>query len=213
MAELFIELFSEEIPSRLQIDARKKIKQILEEKLSKKEITFNSSQSFSTPTRLVFLIEGIPEKIEQKGKVIRGPKIEAPESALAGFIKSNNLNKSDIYKKKTDKGEFYFSMSKSKTIDILKELQAIIPETLLTHTWKKSMKWSTHDLNWGRPLKSIAALFNGMKCLYFFGILTQYRCYRWVKFSIFNNVMPRTIDGLGFHIPKTINSNMPKGFH
>ena len=100
MAELFIELFSEEIPAKLQIDARNKIKQALEEKLEKKEISFNSSQSFSTPKRLVFYIKGIPEKIEQKEKVIKGPKVDAPELALEGFIKSNNLNKSDIYKKK-----------------------------------------------------------------------------------------------------------------
>ena len=66
MAELFIELFSEEIPAKLQTDARKKIKQTLEEKLRKKEINFKSSQSYSTPKRLVFFIDGIPKKIEQK---------------------------------------------------------------------------------------------------------------------------------------------------
>ena len=100
MAELFIELFSEEIPPKLQTDARKKIKQTLEEKLRKKEINFKSSQSYSTPKRLVFFIDGIPKKIEQKGKIIKGPKIEAPEAALDGFIRSNNLNKADVYKKK-----------------------------------------------------------------------------------------------------------------
>ena len=63
MAELFIELFSEEIPAKLQIDARQKIKQIIDEKLQKKEIDFKSSKSFSTPTRLVFILDGIPEKI------------------------------------------------------------------------------------------------------------------------------------------------------
>ena len=66
MAELFIELFSEEIPSKLQIDARKKIRLMIEEKLKKKEINFKSSQSFSTPKRLVFLINGVSEKIEKK---------------------------------------------------------------------------------------------------------------------------------------------------
>ena len=66
MAGLFIELFSEEIPSRLQIDAREKIKSIIEEKLKIKEIKFISSNSFSTPKRLVFNIEGIPNKIKQK---------------------------------------------------------------------------------------------------------------------------------------------------
>ena len=160
MAELFIELFSEEIPAKLQTDARKKIKQTLEEKLRKKEINFKSSQSYSTPKRLVFFIDGIPKKIEQKGKIIKGPKIEAPEAALDGFIRSNNLNKADVYKKKIEKGEFYFAETKSKTTGILEELQSIIPETFQTYSWKKSMKWATYDLSWGRPLKSIIALFN-----------------------------------------------------
>ena len=70
MPELFIEMFSEEIPSKLQIDARKNIKQMIEERLKKKEIKFNTSKSFSTPKRLVFFIDGIPEKIEQEKKNI-----------------------------------------------------------------------------------------------------------------------------------------------
>jgi len=160
MAELFIELFSEEIPSKLQIDARKKIKEIIDQKLKKKEINFKSSKSFSTPKRLVFFIEGIPEKIEQKKKIIKGPSVQAPQEALDGFIKSNNLNKSDVYKKNLEKGEFYFAETKLKVIDVSKELQSIIPEALQSYSWKKSMKWSVYDLDWGRPLKSIIALFN-----------------------------------------------------
>ncbi len=78
MAELFIELFSEEIPAKLQKDAREKIKQTLDEKLKKKGINFKSSKSFSTPKRLVFFLEGIPEKIKQAGKIIKGPKVGAP---------------------------------------------------------------------------------------------------------------------------------------
>ena len=160
MAELFIELFSEEIPSKLQIDTRRKIKQIFEEKLQIKEIKFNSSKSFSTPKRLVFVIDGLPEKIEQKGKNLKGPKADSPQVALDGFIKSNNLNKSDIYKKKIEKGEFYFANTKPKIINILQELQHIVPSVMRDYSWKKSMKWSSYDLNWGRPLRSIIALFN-----------------------------------------------------
>ena len=85
MAELFIELFSEEIPSKLQIDARQKIKQMFEERLQKKEIKFNSSKSFSTPKRLVFVIDGIPEKIEQKKKVLKGPKVGSAPSSFRWF--------------------------------------------------------------------------------------------------------------------------------
>ena len=160
MAELFIELFSEEIPSKLQIDTRRKIKQIFEEKLQIKEIKFNSSKSFSTPKRLVFVIDGLPEKIEQKGKNLKGPKVDTPQVALDGFIKSNNLSKSDIYKKKIEKGEFYFANTKPKIINILQELQHIVPSVMRDYSWKKSMKWSSYDLNWGRPLRSIIALFN-----------------------------------------------------
>ena len=106
MAELFIELFSEEIPAKLQKDARQKIRQLLEEKLKKKEINFKLSNSFSTPQRLVFFVDGIPETIEQKGKIIRGPKVGAPQQALDGFIKSNHLNTSEVYKEKIEKKEF-----------------------------------------------------------------------------------------------------------
>ena len=160
MAELFIELFSEEIPSKLQIDARQNIKKIIDEKLQKKEISFKKSKSFSTPKRLVFFIDGIPETIEQKKRIIKGPNINAPQIALDGFIKSNNLNKEDVYKEKLDKGEFYFGQTKTKVIDVLKELELIIPEALASYKWKKSMKWADYGLSWGRPLKSIIAIFN-----------------------------------------------------
>ena len=160
MAELFIELFSEEIPSKLQVDAREKILKMISDALYKKDITFESYKSFSTPQRLVFLIDGIPEKKEQKKKTIKGPKTEAPKEAIDGFVKSNNLNRNDLYKKKLEKGEFYFAETKPKIIDVLSELRIIIPEVLKLYSWKKSMKWSTYELNWGRPLKSITVLFN-----------------------------------------------------
>jgi len=160
MAELFIELFSEEIPAKLQVDARKKIKLIINDRLIKKEITFKSSNAYSTPKRLVFIIEGIPEEIKQKEKIIKGPKVDAPQVALDGFLKSNKLNKEELFKKKIEKGEFYFAKKQSKNIEISKELELIIPEVLKSYSWKKSMKWANYDLSWGRPLKSIIALFN-----------------------------------------------------
>ena len=100
MAELFIELFSEEIPARLQIDARQKIKaNARRKKCKKRKIKFDSSKSFSTPKRLVFIIDGVPEKIEQKKKVLKGPKVGAPQMALEGFIRSHKLDSKDIFKK------------------------------------------------------------------------------------------------------------------
>ena len=160
MSELFIELLSEEIPSTLQKDAREKIKRNFEEILIKKEIKFSSSKSYSTPKRLVLLIAGIPDKIKHKKKLLKGPKVEAPQVALDGFIKSNKIIKKDIFKKKIEKGEFYFANIEPEEIDVLEELKLIIPNVLQSYAWKKSMKWSDHDLSWGRPLRSIISLFN-----------------------------------------------------
>ena len=161
MSELFIELFSEEIPARLQIDARQKIKKDIEEKLNKKQIKFTSSKAFSTPKRLVFILDGVPAKIEEEKKTLKGPRVGVPQIALDGFIKSNNLNKNDLYKKKIEKkGEFYFAETKPRTINIYEELKLILPEVLKFYSWKKSMKWANYDLSWGRPLKSIIALFD-----------------------------------------------------
>ena len=95
MAELFIELFSEEIPAKLQIDARQKIKEYNWRKLKKKKLILNQANLFQHLKDL-FFIDGIPEKIEQKKKILKGPKVDAPQIALDGFIKSNNLNKNDI---------------------------------------------------------------------------------------------------------------------
>ena len=160
MAEFFIELFSEEIPVKLQTDARQKIKKIIEENLTGKDIKFNLSKSFSTPTRLVFYINGISEEMLEKEKVIKGPKVGSNKIALAGFLKKNKLANSAVYKKNTEKGEFYFAKIKPKKIKILNELQTIIPEAIQNYSWKKSMKWSNNVLNWARPLKSIIALLD-----------------------------------------------------
>ena len=122
MCEFFLELFSEEIPPKLQTDAREKIKKIFEENLEKKNIQFKSSHSFSTTKRLVFVFDGIPEKIKQKEKILKGPKVGAPQTAIDGFLKSNNLNKSEVYEKDFGKGKFYFAKTRLNTIDVFQEL-------------------------------------------------------------------------------------------
>ena len=107
MSEFFLELFSEEIPPNLQIDAREKIRKFFEASLNKNDIEFKLSKSYSTPNRLVFFINGIPKKIKKEEKILKGPNINAPKIALEGFLKSNNLNQSDIFEKELDKGKFF----------------------------------------------------------------------------------------------------------
>ncbi|MAJ23138.1 MAG: glycine--tRNA ligase subunit beta [Candidatus Pelagibacter sp. TMED64] len=160
MSDFFLELLSEEIPPKLQINARTKIKDSLEQNLSKRMIKFKSSKAFSTPQRLVFLITGLPEKIEQEGRLLKGPKVGVPKAALDGFLKSNNLKLNDVFEKQIDKGNFYFTKTQNQKINVLEELQIILPQILNDYSWEKSMRWSNFDLKWARPLRSILSIFN-----------------------------------------------------
>jgi len=160
MSEFFLELLSEEIPSTLQKNARDVLLKLFKESFEKNDIKFKSGKSFSTPKRLIIYFEGIPKTIDQKSLNIKGPKVGTPPEALEGFIKSNNLNESDIFKESNEKGEFFFAKTKAKTLIIGDELSLLVPEILKKYSWKKSMRWADHSLNWGRPLKSILCLFD-----------------------------------------------------
>jgi len=160
MSELFLELFSEEIPSELQKNAREGILKLFTESFDKLDINFKSKKSYSTAKRLVFFFDGIPEKIEKKGMTIKGPKVGAPAIALEGFIKSNNINRAEVFEQNIEKGRFFFAKISPKITLVKQELAKIIPDILNKYSWKKSMRWADHSLAWGRPLKSILALFD-----------------------------------------------------
>lgn len=160
MSEFFLELFSEEIPAGLQRNSRKTLLESFQKLFEEKQISFKKSSSFSTPNRLVILFEGLSKEIIQKAEEIKGPNINAPEKAVEGFLRSNQIDKKDLIKKKIEKGEFYFfkkPSNKINTIDLLEEYTPLILDKL---QWKKSMRWGNHSLNWARPLKSILAVFD-----------------------------------------------------
>ncbi len=164
MSEFFIELFSEEIPAKLQVNARKNLYENFKNFFAENGVSVKGRfEVYSTPNRLVLHIDKIANVIVKKAEEIRGPNLKAPKTALEGFIRSNNIKKSQIFKKKTEKGDFYFfkrASKKIKTIDLIKEN---IPFILDKISWNKSMKWNNYDLFWGRPLKSILSLFDGKK--------------------------------------------------
>ena len=162
MSELFLELFTEEIPTNLQVNARENLVLNIKKFLDKENISYKGkSESYSTPNRLIIYFENIKPTLVKESKEIRGPNINAPKEALDGFVKSNEINKKNIYKKETEKGTFYFfktSSNKIQTIDLFKENLASILEKI---SWKKSMKWGENEIYWGRPLKSILSVFGG----------------------------------------------------
>ena len=161
MAQFFLELFSEEIPADLQINLRKNLLEEFEKFFLSKSIKSKKSFSLSTPNRLVVVFEGLDDQIKVLSEKIKGPKTNAPDEALEGFIRSNKVEKKNLFKDQTNKGEFYFYKTKSKIIKTHDLLTDIIPKILESYQWKRSMKWGEFDLSWGRPLKSILSIFGG----------------------------------------------------
>ncbi len=160
MSEFFLELFSEEIPSGLQKSLREKILDDFKNLFDKNLIKSKKSFSLSSPNRVVIVFEDLDKLISIKSEEIRGPKTEAPEQAIEGFARSNKIERKNLYKKKTDKGEFYFYQTEAKSLKTYDFLIEFIPKILANYQWKKSMKWGEYDLNWGRPLKSILSIFD-----------------------------------------------------
>ena len=173
MSEFFLELFSEETPPSLQKSLRLNLLNNFNELLNEKFVSFKKSNSFSTPNRLIIVIEGLKKQIIMRSEAIKGPNTSAPKNALEGFMRSNNISQDKIYKKKTDKGEFYFFKTKSKKLSTHNLLEEIVPLVLQKVQWKKSMKWGEFDLNWGRPLKSILAIFDKKRLFFNFHHLTS----------------------------------------
>ena len=162
MSEFFLELFSEEIPPNLQISARENLLNNFISFFEQKKINYHKNFSaLSTPNRLIIYFQNIQSEVIENSKEIRGPNINVSDEALKGFLSSNKITKDKIFKKETDKGVFYFYKVLKKKIKTKNLLEENIPDMLTKIRWKKSMKWGSYDLYWGRPLKSIMGLFDG----------------------------------------------------
>jgi glycyl-tRNA synthetase beta chain len=160
MSEFFLELFSEEIPASLQRNSRNILLESFQKLFQEKQVSFKQSSSFSTPNRLIILFEGLSKEILQKEDEIKGPNVNAPEKAIEGFLRSNQINKKNLFKKKIEKGEFYFFKKSAKKINTVNLLEENTPLILDKLQWKKSMRWGDYSLNWPRPLKSVLGIFD-----------------------------------------------------
>ena len=160
MAEFFLELFSEEIPANLQQNFRKKLLEDFRDNFTNKSIKSKKSFSLSTPNRVIIVFEGLQKKIKVGSEEIKGPKTSAPVEAIEGFLRSNKIDKKQLIKRDTEKGEFYFFQTPPKTLNTSDLLKDLIPKLLGSYQWKKSMKWGEFNLNWARPLKSILSVFD-----------------------------------------------------
>lgn len=161
MAELLLEIFSEEIPARMQARAAEDLQRLVTDGLGKNGLSFDGVRSYVTPRRLVLVIEGLPVAGPDVSEEKRGPRVGAPEQALNGFLASTGLALDQLEQRDTGKGVFYFAVINKKgrpTVDAAKD---VIEAAMAEFPWPKSQRWGANSVRWVRPLQSILCLFDG----------------------------------------------------
>jgi len=161
MAELLFELLSEEIPARMQAKAAEDLKRLVRERLKDARLAYDRAQTFVTPRRLTLVVDGLPDTQPDISVERKGPKVDAPEKAIQGFLKSAGLTLDQCEQRDTPKGKVWFALSEEKgrpTADVLAEL---IPAALDKLPWAKSMRWGSGRARWVRPIHSLLCLLDG----------------------------------------------------
>ena len=161
MAELLLELFSEEIPARMQKRAAEDLKKLVTGKLAKAGLEFTSADAHVTPRRLVLVMDGLPEKQPDVSEERRGPRADAPEKAIAGFLGSVGLTRDQVEEREMPKGTFLFAVIEKTGAETKGVLPGLILEAIQEVPWQKSMRWARNSVRWVRPLHHVLAIFDG----------------------------------------------------
>src|SRR5271156_226036 len=149
MREFLLEILSEDIPARMQVQAADDLKRLVTESLTAAGLTFASAAAHSTPRRLVLVVEGLPETAPDRTEERKGPKVGAPDGAIQGFLRAAGLSSIDEAEiRETDKGPVYFAVNQiaggnSETI-----LRLAIANALGSLPWPKSMRWAAKPFRW-----------------------------------------------------------------
>ena len=165
MPDLLLELFSEEIPARMQGKAADDLRRMVTDKLVAEGLVYEGAKAFATPRRLALTVHGIPARQPDLKTERRGPKVGAPDAAVQGFLKATGLKSLDEAKIQRDpKGDFYIGLIEKPGRDAIDVLAEILPVIIRTFPWPKSMRWGARSgkpgsLNWVRPLHAITATF------------------------------------------------------
>jgi glycyl-tRNA synthetase beta chain len=162
MAELLLELFSEEIPARMQARAREDLARLLGNALGEAGLEFNEIKTFATPRRLTTVVEGLPARSPDIREERKGPRVDAPDAAIKGFLKSMGLASADQAERRDDKkGAYYVALLERPGHATAEVIAEIMPELVKSFPWPKSMRWGCGRLRWVRPLQSIICLLDG----------------------------------------------------
>jgi glycyl-tRNA synthetase beta chain len=165
MPDLLLELFSEEIPARMQAKAADDLRRMVTDKLVAEGLVYEGAKAFATPRRLALTVHGIPARQADLKEERRGPRVGGPDAAIQGFLKATGLSSISGAKIQPDKkGDFYIALIEKKGRDTIDVLAEMLPVIVRTFPWPKSMRWGARSaksgsLNWVRPLHAITATF------------------------------------------------------
>jgi glycyl-tRNA synthetase beta chain len=165
MPDLLLELFSEEIPARMQARAAEDLRKAVTDRLVGAGLVYEGAKAFVTPRRLTLSVHGVPARQPDLREEKKGPRVGAPDNAIAGFLKAAGLKSIDEAKVQPDKkGDFYVAVIEKPGRTAIEVIGEMLPEVIKSFPWPKSMRWGEQSkapgaLNWVRPLHSIVATF------------------------------------------------------
>ena len=160
MPDLLLELFSEEIPARMQARAADDLKRLVTDGLVEAGLTYASAGSFATPRRLVLTLEGLSAHSPTTREERRGPRTDAPEAAIEGFLRGAGVSRDQLEVRAEKKGEVYFAVIERAGRPAAEIIADIVPAVIRDFPWSKSMRWGAGSLRWVRPLQSILCILS-----------------------------------------------------
>lgn len=158
MPDLLLELFSEEIPARMQARAADDLRRMVADGLVEAGLTYASAGAFATPRRLVLVLEGLAARSQAVREERKGPKADAPDAALQGFLRSTGLTKDQLELRDDKKGQVWFAVIEKPGRAAAEIVAEVVEATIRNFPWPKSMRWGSGSLRWVRPLQSILCL-------------------------------------------------------
>jgi len=157
MPQLLLEIFSEEIPARMQQGAARDLERMASDRLKAAGLTWDALNVFAGPRRLTLVIDGLPSAAEDRNEEVKGPKTSAPAQALEGFLRKTGLTQDQL----VERDGVWFAEISSKGRQTTEVFAEAVDQIVRSFPWPKSMRWGTGTLRWVRPIKRIIALFDG----------------------------------------------------
>ncbi|WP_171212971.1 glycine--tRNA ligase subunit beta [Ruegeria sp. HKCCA5839] len=160
MPDLLIELFSEEIPARMQTRAGEDLKKRITDGLVEAGLTYSGAAALTTPRRLTLAVEGLLSESPTVRDERKGPKVGAPDKAIEGFLRGAGLTRDQLEKRETPKGAVYFAMIEKLGRPAAEIVAEVLEATIRNFPWPKSMRWGSGPMRWVRPLHSILCILS-----------------------------------------------------